>query len=176
MSEAPETKRHVDNDALASYLHSHIIASNAGKRIFDEAAKAWEGTPHGPTFVRLAAEIREDSDELKGIAEGLNLKLPGHKQAISWVGEQAARLDPLNPGHARAGHSGQLELESLISAVTGKSLLWETLLLLADEDVRIDALRMEQLLDRALQQIRDLSEVMRSTAKARFRPEAGKQR
>ena len=176
MSEAPQTRRQVDNDALASYLHSHIVASNSGRRLFEEAAKAWEGTPHGPLFDRLAAEIREDSDELKAIAEGLDLRLPALKQAISWVGEHAARLDPLNPGHARAGHASQLELESLISAVTGKSLLWETLLLLADEDVRLDALRMERLLDRALRQIRDLSEVMRSTAGARFRPDAAQQR
>lgn len=68
--------------------------------------------------------------------------------------------------------TGQLELESLISAVTAKSLLWETLLLLAEDDVRIDSMQIERLHDRALQQIRDLDDVMRSTAKARFHASA----
>ncbi|WP_138443878.1 hypothetical protein [Sinomonas susongensis] len=173
MSDAQQTSGQVDNDVLANYLHNHIIAANSGKRLFEEAAKVWDGTPHGPTFERLAREVTEDADELERIAKGLGVELPAHKQATAWIGEQASKLDPLNPTHTAGGHSSQLELEGLISAVTGKSLLWETLLLLADQDVRIEAMTIERLHDRALRQIRDLSEVMRSTAKARFQGGSG---
>lgn len=169
MSDGQEISGQVDNEALANYLHSHIIAANSGKRLSEEAARVWDGTPHGATFDRLAREVTEDSEELERIAKSLGVELPAHKQATAWIGEQASKLAPLNPAHAPGGHPSQLELEGLITAVTGKSLLWETLLLLADQDVRIEALSVERLHDRALSQIRDLSEVMRSTAKARFR-------
>ncbi|MCH6471828.1 hypothetical protein [Sinomonas terrae] len=169
MSDAQPTSGQVDNEMLSNYLQNHIIAANSGKRLFEEAAKVWSGTPHGPTFERLSREVTEDSDELERIAKSLGAELPPHKQATAWIGEQASKLGPLNPAHAPGGHPGQLELEGLISAVTGKSLLWETLLLLADQDTRIEALTVERLHDRALRQIRDISEVMRSTAKARFR-------
>ncbi|GAB3269548.1 hypothetical protein GCM10027449_03790 [Sinomonas notoginsengisoli] len=172
MSDTPETENRISDDVLAGYLHNHVVAANSGEHLIEEAAKAWTGTPYGPTMTRLTDEIKEDSEELQRIVETLGMKVPVHKQAISWVGEQASKLAPLNPSHGSAGHHPQLELESLISAVTGKSLLWETLQLLAEEDGRIDAAQMERLHVRAVEQIGALTGIMRATAKARFRNEA----
>ncbi|HKU12726.1 MAG TPA: hypothetical protein VJQ61_16040 [Sinomonas sp.] len=168
MSDAHDITGAVDDDMLANYLHSHLIAASSGKHLFDEATKVWSGTPHGPTIERLAREVSEDRDELERIVQGLGLDLPAYKKAAAWVGAQVSKIDPINPGHSPGGHTGQLELESLISAVTGKSLLWETLLILSEDDVRIDAFKMEHLHDRALKQVQDLSEFMRSTVRGRF--------
>ena len=168
MSDSQQITGAVDDDVLAQYLHSHLIAASSGKHLFEEASKVWSGTPHGPTVERLAREISEDRDDLERIVQGLGLDLPAYKKAAAWVGAQVSKIDPMNPSHSPGGHTGQLELEALISAVNGKSLLWETLLLLSEDDVRIDALQMERLHDRALKQVQDLSDIMRSTARARF--------
>lgn len=164
----------VDDDVLAKYLHSHLLAGNSGRRLFDEAAKAWEGTFYASALARLAKEVGEDAEELRQIVDGLGLEPSVVTKAASWAGEQAAKLDPLNPTHAASGHTGQLELESLISAATAKSLLWKALLLLSGDGLPIDAARLEQLHDRALHQIRTLSEIVRSTTAANFRKDPDK--
>ncbi|MDP9885905.1 hypothetical protein J2W21_003430 [Sinomonas atrocyanea] len=174
MTDTPRT-RQVDDDVLAKYLHSHLIAGNSGKRLFDEAAKAWEGTFHASALSRLAREVSEDADELEKIVQALGLEPPAHRKAVAWATEQAAKVDPLNPAHAAGGRAGQLELESLLTAVTGKCLLWKALLLLTGEGLPVDAARLEQLHDRALHQISTLSEILRSATAANFRADGTKQ-
>ncbi|MDR6620861.1 hypothetical protein [Sinomonas atrocyanea] len=168
MTDTPRTPR-LDDDALAKYLRSHLIAGNSGKRLFEEAAKAWEGTFYASALSRLAREVGEDADELERIVQALGLEPPAHRKAMAWAAEQTAKLDPLNPAHAASGRAAQLELESLLTAVAGKSLLWKALLLLADEGLGVDAARLEQLHDRALHQISTLSEILRSATAANFR-------
>lgn len=168
MTDSPHP-RQVDDDVLAKYLHSHLIAGNSGTRLFDEAAKAWEGTFYASALERLAREVSEDADELGRIVQALGLEPPAHRKAAGWAAEQAAKIDPLNPAHAASGRGGQLELESLLTAATGKCLLWKALLLLADEGLGVDAARLQQLHDRALRQISTLSEILRSATAANFR-------
>lgn len=168
MSDSEHVKARVDDSMLASYLHSHLIAASAGERLFEQAAKVWRDSPHGSTLSRLAAEVGEDKAELEAITQRLDVALPAYKRNAAWLGAQLSKIDPLNPLRSPRGHTGQLELEALVSAVTGKSLLWETLLLLSQGDVRIDALQMEKLHDRALKQIREIADIMRDTAAARF--------
>lgn len=168
MATTPNTSERVDDDVLSKYLQSHLIAAHAGKRVFVEAAEVWAGSPYETDFARLAKEIDEDFSELERITRGLGMEPPLYKKATGWISGQAARLDPLNPAHAPAGHPGQLELESLITAVTAKSLLWETLLMLSDDDPRIDEMQIERLHDRALEQIKTLRTVTRSTLRDRF--------
>lgn len=154
--------------SLAAYLHSHLIAAAAGERLFKQAAKSWEDSPHGQTLGRLWREVTEDKAALQGITDGLGLTLPAYKEPFAWIGAQLASLGPLNPLHSRTGAPGQLELEALISAVTGKSLLWKTLALLARSDTRIGRERVTNLLARATGQLRELEEILLETAVERF--------
>jgi hypothetical protein len=171
MTDTPRTPR-LDDDALATYLQSHLIAGNSGRRLFEAAAEAWEGTFYSSALSRLAREVGEDADELERIVQSLGLEPPAHRKAMAWAAEQAAKVDPLNPAHAASGRARQLELESLLTAVAGKSLLWKALLLLADDGLGVDAARLHQLHERALHQIGTLSEVLRSTTASNFRAAA----
>ncbi|GAB2766915.1 hypothetical protein [Sinomonas soli] len=171
MTDTPRTPQ-LDDDALTKYLHSHLIAGNSGRRLFEEAAKAWEGTFYSSALSRLAREVSEDADELERILQSLGLEPRAHRKAMAWAAEQTAKLDPLNPTHAASGWARQLELESLLTAVAEKSLLWKALLLLADQGLGVDAARLEQLHERALHQLSTLSEVLRSTTASNFRAAA----
>ncbi len=154
--------------SLAAYLHSHLIAAAAGERLFEQAAKTWKDSPRGSTIARLAMEVSADKATLEGITEGLGLGIPAYKRPFVWTGAHLASLGPLNPLHARTGAAEQLELEALISAVTGKSLLWKTLGLLSRTDPRIGQEPMANLLDRATAQLRELEGLLLETATERF--------
>jgi hypothetical protein len=154
--------------SLAAYLHTHLIAAAAGEHLFGQAAKAWKDSSHAETLSRLTMEVGADKAALERITDGLGLGVPAYKKPFSWIGAHLASLDPLNPLHARAGAAGQLELEALISAVTGKALLWKTLVLLSRTDPRLEQDQAIQLLDRATEQLRELEKLLLDTAAERF--------
>ncbi|SDK92270.1 hypothetical protein [Arthrobacter sp. ok362] len=154
--------------SLAAYLHSHLIAAAAGERLFGQAAKTWKDSPRGETIGRLAMEVSADKAALEGITEGIDLGMPAYKKPFAWIGAHLASLGPLNPLHSRTGAAEQLEIEALISAVTGKSLLWKTLNVLSRTDPRIGQERVANLLDRATAQLRELEGLLLETAAERF--------
>jgi hypothetical protein len=170
MNKSPNTDEIPDAHSLSAYLHSHLTAASAGERLFEHAAKSWRNTPQAGEVARLAAEVTEDKRTLEEVCEQLHSSMPGYKKPLAWAGAQVAALGPLNPGHSIDGAKGQLELESLISAVTGKLLLWKTLRVLSRDDHRIDPVRMEQLSSRAAAQIQTLETLLLDTCPARLAP------
>lgn len=155
-------------DSLPTYLHSHLIAAAAGERLFAQAARTWQDSAQGATIARLRNDVRADKDALHGIAETLGMGIPAYKKPFARAGALLGSLGPINPFHARTGAAEQLELEALISAVTGKSLLWKTLVLLSRTESRIGRERVTELLDRATAQLRELEALLLDTAPARF--------
>jgi hypothetical protein len=154
--------------SLGAYLHSHLIAAAAGERLFEQAAKAWKDTPHGDTLTRLTGEVGADKAALYRIADELGLAIPTYKKPFAWIGAHLASLGPLNPLHGRSGAAGHLELEALITAVTGKSLLWKTLVILSRTDPRIQQDKVAHLLDQATEQLRELENLLLETTADRF--------
>jgi hypothetical protein len=170
MNKSAKTKELPDEQSLTAYLHSHLTAANAGERLFEQAAKSWRDTPRAAEVARLAAEVSEDKRTLEEVCDQLHASMPGYKKPLAWAAAQGAALGPLNPGHSIDGAKGQLELESLISAVTGKLLLWKTLHVLSRDDNRIDQVRMEQLGNRAAAQIQSLEALLLDTCPPRLAP------
>jgi hypothetical protein len=154
--------------SLGAYLHSHLIAAAAGERLFEQATKTWKDTPYGDSLARLTGEVGADKAALYGIAEGLGLAIPTYKKPFAWVGAHLASLGPLNPLHGKGGATGHLELEALVTAVTGKSLLWKTLVILSRTDPRIGQDKVAHLLDRATEQLRELENLLLETTAERF--------
>lgn len=165
-----QADKSVADNSLRGYLHSHLMAASAGERLFEQAAKSWAGSAQGAELSRLAAEVGEDKSALEEICEKLQSGLPGHKKPLAWIGAHLATLDPLNPTHSRDGAAGQLELEALIAAVSGKLLLWKTLTVLSGVYQAIDQGQIQRLLERALGQIRDLETLLLDTSPGRLGP------
>ena len=66
MSDAHAITGAVDDDMLANYLHSHLIAASSGKHLFDEATS---------NVALVLASRRRDEESVLG-ARGLLLQTP----------------------------------------------------------------------------------------------------
>ena len=170
MNDTTHPKETQADDSLSAYLHSHLMAASAGERLFEEAAKSWVGSDLGAELSRLAAEVRDDKAALQDICEQMHADMPDHKKPLAWIGSHLAGMDPLNPTHSADGAAGQLELEALIAAVSGKLLLWKTLFVLSGAYEGIDVGRIQRLLDRAVEQIRVLEPLLLDTSTLRLTP------
>ncbi|MCZ2401920.1 hypothetical protein IV498_01650 [Paenarthrobacter sp. Z7-10] len=169
MNDRQQSRNGSDEGVLGNYLHSHIVAAASGVRLFEQATKVWKHSSHASTLARLTQEVDADKTDLESLAARLGLAMPAGKQPLAWIGAQLSKVNPLNPLRSRGSFSGQLELETLETAVQGKRLLWETLLLLAAADSRLDASELERLDGRAKEQISEIHKILLSTVPERFR-------
>jgi len=140
---------------LGIYLNDHLAGAVAGTDLAKRLAAA-EG---GEVLPRLAAEIDEDREALLEQLAALDVPVRHYKTWAAWAAEKVARLK-LN-GHllSRSPLSGVIELEAMRLGVEGKAAGWRTLRALAETDSRLDATRLDGLIDRALRQIDELEQL-----------------
>ena len=119
----------------------------------------------GTTLTRLAKEIQEDREALLAIMADLEVPVRQYKVAAAWAAEKVGRLKLNGRLLDRSPLSSLVELETLRLGVEGKACLWRTLLLVAKREPRLDALRLDALLERATSQLESL-EAMRMDASA----------
>ena len=107
--------------------------------------------PAGEVLARVAAEIREDREELLDIMRTLGVPVRRYKVAVGWVTEKAARLKPNGRLLRRSPLSSVVELESLRLGIEGKAAGWRALRTVAAREPRLDGL-LDRLLARAGEQ------------------------
>jgi hypothetical protein len=86
----------------------------------------------------------------------LGVPVRHYKMVAAWAAEKVARLKLNGRIFARSPLSRVIELEMLRLGVEGKVAGWRTLRMLADTDPRLDAARLDELIDRARRQINQL--------------------
>src|SRR5580765_8081261 len=124
---------------LPIYLNDHYAGSTAGVELAKRAANnGRDNTEFGPALAALASEIDEDRDALKRIMDRLDVSEDRIKASIFWLGEKVGRLKPNGELLQFSPLSRVVELEGLITGVSGKLSLWKTLLELAPQDGRFD--------------------------------------
>ena len=139
---------------LPIYLNDHYAGSTLGVELAKRAAKNNRGNAEfGPALATLASEIDEDRDALKRIMDRLDVSEDRIKASIFWLGEKVGRLKPNGELLQFSPLSRVVELEGLITGVSGKLSLWRTLLELAERDDRLDEGELEVLAGRAEDQL-----------------------
>ena len=139
---------------LPIYLNDHYAGSTAGVELAKRAANnSRDNTEFGPALAALASEIDEDRDALKRIMDRLDVSEDRIKASIFWLGEKVGRLKPNGELLQFSPLSRVVELEGLITGVSGKLSLWRTLLELAERDDRLDEGELEVLAGRAEDQL-----------------------
>ena len=139
---------------LPIYLNDHYAGSTRGRRAGEARG---EEQPRQrrvrPGARALASEIDEDRDALKRIMDRLDVSEDRIKASIFWLGEKVGRLKPNGELLQFSPLSRVVELEGLITGVSGKLSLWRTLLELAERDDRLDEGELEVLAGRAEDQL-----------------------
>ena len=139
---------------LAIYLNDHYAGSTLGIELAKRAAKHNRGNAEfGPALQRLATEIGEDRDELKRIMARLEVSEQRTRAALGWAAEKAGRLKPNGNLLRFSPLSRVVEIEGLITGVSGKLSLWRALLAIVPSEPRLDEANLTRLADRAEDQL-----------------------
>jgi hypothetical protein len=156
---------------LGIYLNDHLAGATAGVELTRRMAQEHRDTPYADDLENLAKEITQDRLALVRILRDLDVPVQRYKLCGAWVSEKAARMKPNGRLLRRSGLSVVVELEALRLGVQGKALLWRALLATAAHDLRLDAGRLQELLERVDQQIRTLDSLHARATSALLSPD-----
>lgn len=160
--------RLVNEKFLRIYLQDHLAGATAGLELARRARGANEGTDYGPPLAKIADEIEADRRHLQGILENLGHGGDRLKIIAAWGVEKVGRLKLNGQLTGYSPLSRLVELEGLLTGITGKWGLWVALLQLAPEEPRLDAALLERLRDRAEAQRATVEELRERAAREAF--------
>jgi hypothetical protein len=144
---------------LQTYLQDHHAGSTAGLELARRSAGANEGTEYGTELRAIADEIAEDREQLERVMEHFDVPPNRIKDAGAWALEKVGRLKPNNRLLGYSPLSRVVELEGLLTGVTGKLALWNALLESVGE--RVDGVELSELASRAASQLGRLEALRR---------------
>lgn len=151
-----------DVNWLTPYLRDHYAGASAGVQLFDRVASGHSDPEVRSAVAGLREDVARDKKALGSMMTAVGVPQLSVTMLLGMVGEYVGRLKPNGSLLQRSPGSDVLELEAMGAAVQGKSRVWETLLVLAQDDERLDAERLQGLLDRAHGQREQLIELHRS--------------
>ncbi len=151
----------LDRDLLDVYLSDHFAGATAG---LDLAKRMSRDSPGGP-LNEVAAEIEADRQTLRDLMAALYVKPSLLKMVIGWFGEKAGRMKLNDRVFGRSPLSSLLELELLITGVSGKLQLWRALAEVASADSHLERFDFTALGRRAEEQRRRLEELHERAAR-----------
>jgi hypothetical protein len=157
-----------DPSLLGIYLNDHLTGATAGLELFRRATGGHRDTEAGPVLERLTAEVEADRDSLLGIMRALGVPVRHYKVIGGWVAEKAGRLKPNGRVLSRSPLSSVIELEGLHLGVLGKAAGFRLLRGLADDDPRLDAVALDQLIERAERQAAEIESLRLRAAREAF--------
>ncbi|WP_414938998.1 hypothetical protein [Amycolatopsis sp. cmx-11-51] len=155
-----------DSALLGIYLNDHLAGAIAGTELAKRVAES-DRDPSG-VLGKLAHEIADDRAALLTVMAALDIPVRRYKAVAAWAAEKAARFKPNGRLVSRSPLSRVVEFEALRLGVEGKAAGWRTLRVRADRDPRIDAGRLDDLLERARRQIDEIEELRAHAAAEAF--------
>jgi hypothetical protein len=153
---------------LRIYLQDHLAGSTAGLELARRTRGANEGTDYGPPLAKIADEIEADRRHLQGLIEDLGFGGDRLKNIAAWGLEKVGRLKLNGQLTGYSPLSRLVELEGLLTGITGKKGLWVSLLELAPSEPRLDAELLARLRDRADAQRATVEELREKAAREAF--------
>ena len=160
--------RGVNEKRLRIYLQDHLAGATAGLELARRTRGANEGTGYGPPLAKVADEIDADRRHLQGIIEELGFGGDRLKNVAAWGLEKVGRLKLNGQLTGYSPLSRLVELEGLLTGITGKRGLWVALLELTPAEPRLDRALLERLRDRAEAQLETVEELRERAAREAF--------
>ncbi len=144
---------------LHAHMRWHWAAASAGRAEFRRVARSLTPAKGRDTVRELAREIDVDRQSLKGLMDAVGARPSRLASVMARLASAATRLVPVGRGVDRSARTDVRELEALRATISMKAACWELLLVLSDTDRRLDRARLQDLLQRAEDQIGRLREL-----------------
>jgi hypothetical protein len=144
---------------LRIYVQDHFAGATAGLGLARRSAGSNKGTTYGDDLARIADEIAQDRQTLEAIIDELDIPRDQVKNALAWGAERAGRFKLNGQLTGYSPLSRLVELEGLITGISGKISLWRALLELVPQEPRLDAERLQELIERGEEQRRTTEEL-----------------
>ena len=157
------------NEKLARiYLQDHHAGSTTGLELARRIHGNNEGNEYGEAMAQIVDEIAADRQALESIMDDLGLGSDTIKDLGAWALEKVGRLKLNGQITGYSPLSRVVELEGLMTGITGKIGLWVALLQIAPDEPRLDAARLERLRERGESQRATVEELRERAAREAF--------
>ena len=162
----------MNEELLHAQLRNHWIGATSGLQLFRRVA-ASHGLEDVAIRVRhLADEVAADREALRAIMRRVGADTPTVMAELSKVGVLLGRLKPNGHLLTRSPLSDIFELEALRAAVVAKRSGFELLRELVEDDPRLDADQLDELIRRAAAQEAELESLHLETGRVHLRDSA----
>jgi hypothetical protein len=161
-------RSNVNEKLLRIYLQDHHAGSTSGVELARRMRDSNRGNEYGETMAKVADEIAADQKALESIMDDLGFGADRIKDAGAWILEKAGRLKLNGQITGYSPLSRVVELEALVTGITGKISLWTALLQIAPEESRLDAARLERLRAGGESQLATVQELRERAAREAF--------
>ncbi|MDQ3646376.1 MAG: hypothetical protein M3345_05505 [Actinomycetota bacterium] len=153
---------------LQIYLNDHLAGSMAGIELIKRSAANNEGTPLGDFWKGLEAEVDSDRAALLEILAAVGGQPDRLKEGTAWIAEKVGRLKMNGQLVGYSDLSRLIELEGMGVGLDAKMALWEALRRLAARDDRLDAVMIDELIERCTRQRQELERFRLAAADTAF--------
>jgi hypothetical protein len=158
----------VNEKLLRIYLQDHHAGSTTGLELARRIRGSNKGNEYGKVMAKLVDEIAADRKALESVMDELGFGADRVKDLGAWALEKAGRLKLNGQITGYSPLSRVVELEGLVTGITGKISLWTALLQIAAEEPRLDAARLERLRERGESQRATVEELRERAAREAF--------
>ncbi len=158
----------VNEKLVRIYLQDHHAGSTAGLELARRIHGHNKDNDYGAPLGKIVDEIGADRESLESIMDDLGFGADTIKDLGAWSLEKVGRLKLNGQISGYSPLSRVVELEGLMTGITGKIGLWAALLEIAPDEPRLDAARLERLRERGESQRATVEELRERAAREAF--------
>jgi hypothetical protein len=158
----------VNEKFVRIYLQDHHAGSTTGLELARRIHGSNKGNEYGEALAPIVDEIAADQKALESIMGDLGLEADKLKDIGAWTLEKVGRLKLNGQLTGYSPLSRVVELEGLMTGITGKIGLWRALLQIAPDEPRLDATQLEGLRERGESQRTTVEELRERAAREAF--------
>ena len=130
---------------LRTYVEDHYAGSSGGRALAQRIAGQNKDNEYGQYAAQLVKELDEERVSLTAMLKRIGSEPPKVRTLAARGGELLGRLKPNGTWISYSPLSRVIELEGMIMGVTGKLMLWRSLLQVVDGDERFDRAEIQRL-------------------------------
>ena len=150
------------------YLQDHHAGSTTGLELARRILANNESNEYGEAMAPIVDEIAADRKALESIMDDLGFESDTIKDLGAWTLEKVGRLKLNGQITGYSPLSRMVELEGLMTGITGKIGLWAALLQIAPDEPRLDVARLERLRESGESQRTTVEELRERAARDAF--------